>query len=65
MISDLFLDLFNSTPNNGLLERWRENIIAFLNSRTGDKTVISSLGDKLWSTQRRIEAAHFWYVENS
>ena len=59
-------DLFN--PNNmsalgALLERWRENLVTLLNYKaSNDKSVIGAMGDKIWSYQRRVEAAHCWYV---
>ena len=59
------LELFGGSQTysnalGGLLERWRENLVTLINARTGDKQVISTLGDKLWAFQKKVEAAHFW-----
>eukprot|EP01117_Protostelium_nocturnum_P011979 TRINITY_DN4388_c1_g1_i1.p1 TRINITY_DN4388_c1_g1~~TRINITY_DN4388_c1_g1_i1.p1 ORF type:complete len:1334 (-),score=316.62 TRINITY_DN4388_c1_g1_i1:33-4034(-) len=51
-----------STSESGLLDRWQENLVTLLANGIKNKGVIGTLGDKLWSIQRKVEAAHFCYM---
>jgi len=52
-------DIFNG---DHILDRWREHIGSLIANKVNTKSAYGVLGDKLWSQQRQVEAAHFCYL---
>ncbi|EGC34575.1 hypothetical protein DICPUDRAFT_98175 [Dictyostelium purpureum] len=69
---DLFVDIHNSNQSQlpeqkqnsfAFLDSWKENIATLLfNGKANGCKVIGEIGDCIWQSQKRIEAAHICYL---